>query len=234
MLKKAKKVTLYDNVMTQIQKLIQNGTLAPGDKLPPERELALQLGVSRNTLRECLKALNLVGVLDVRQGGGNYINRDLNLQLVSTSLKFVSAKKIQEILDLLEARRILETASASLAARNATPKLVRELNENLELMKKNIANPEAASKYDTNFHMLIAEASGNQFVAELTNGLRDSLKKVMVKTALITELRTYTISYHEKIAEAIADQDPERVAKLMDEHLLEIEEAVKNYGSFYV
>lgn len=227
-------MTTYDDVMTQIQKLIQNGTLAPGDKLPPERELAAQLGVSRNTLRECLKALNLVGVLDAKQGGGNYINSDLNFQLVSTSLKFVSAKKIQEILDLLEARRILETASAALAAKNATAKLIKDLNENLELMRKNIANPEAAAKYDTNFHMLIAEASGNQFVLELTNGLRDSLKRVMVRTTLITELRTYTISYHEQIAEAIANHDSEKVTKLMDDHLIKIEEAVRNYGSFYI
>jgi len=233
MLRKAKKVTLYDDVMSQIQKLIQNGILAPGDKLPPERELAVQFGISRNTLRECLKALNLVGVLDVKQGGGSYISSDLNLQLVSSSLKFVSAKKVQEILDLLEARRILETANAALAAKNSTPKLVKELQKSLELMTKNLADPEVSATHDSNFHLLIAEASGNQFLAELTNGLQDSLRRVMVKTTLITRLRPYTVTYHEKIIEAIANSDSSIAAKVMEEHLIKVEEEVKKSGLYY-
>ena len=230
MLKKATKMTLYDNIFTQIQQLIQDGTLRPGDMLAPEREMAVQLGISRNTLREALKALELVGVLDVRPGDGSYINKDLNEQLISTSLRFISVQRIKEMLDLLEARRVLEAATACLAAKNSTPELVKELSKELEGMRENIADPETSAKYDSNFHMLIAEASGNSFLAELTKALREPTMRIMHKTTTLVRLRSYTVNYHEQLLEAIANKDHETAEKIMRQHILKIEEEVKKHG----
>jgi len=233
LVEKAKKVTLYDDVMTQIQTLIQNGTWSPGDKLPPERELTLKLGVSRNTLRECLKALTLVGVLEARQGGGNYVSNDLSIQLLSSSLKFVSTRKMQEIIDLLEARRILEATTASLAAQNATPELIKELQENNDLLVKNVANPEVSMLYDIRFHMLIATASGNQFLAKLIAGLQDSLRSVMLNTNTLVKLRPYTVNLHQQILTAIANHDAKTAERVMKKHLLKIEDEVRKSGIYY-
>jgi len=110
---------------------------------------------------------------------------------------------------------------------------INDLQKNLDLMKQNLADPDIASTYDINFHVLIAEASGNQFLTELTNGLRDSLRRVMAKTTAIISLRPYTVTYHEKILESIAKQDPDAAAKFMDEHLKKVEDEVKKSGIYY-
>ena len=226
------KVTLYDDVLGRIRQLIQNGELKPGDKLPPERELAAQFGVSRNTLRESLKALSLIGMLDARQGGGNYISKDMNLQLISSSLKFVSVQELHEILNLLETRRALESATAYAAAKNATPRLIVNLRESTEELCKCIADPELSARYDAQFHMLIAEASGNPFLNELVKALKEPLMRVMEKTTAIYNLRPYTVIYHEALVDSMAKKDPETARRMMCEHLLKTEEEVKKHGIF--
>ncbi len=230
MLRKAKKVTLYDDIVGQIEQLIRDGRFRPGDKLPPERELAEQLGISRNTLREALKALDLMGVLEAVQGGGSYVSKDLNTRLINSSFRFMSLNEDKEIFDLLEARRILESANAYSAAKNATPELIEALRKDLEAMKENIDRTEITSKYDSDFHLRIAEASGNLFLNELTKVLRTPLMKLMLRTTYIKDLMPHTIEFHEKIILALESRDPEMAEKYMREHLAKIESEIKEGG----
>jgi GntR family transcriptional repressor for pyruvate dehydrogenase complex len=229
MLRQANKLTLFDDVVLQIQQLIQDGQLRPGDRLPPERELASQLGISRNTLRESLKALNLLGVLKVQQGGGTYINKDLNNQLISSSLKFLSILEITEILNLLEARKALEVASAFAAAERAKPKDIHTLQKLMKYMKDNAADATLCSKCDLDFHLAIAKASENSFLIELTKAIREPLLRVMEKTIHLDKLLSSAVSNHEAILAAIVKKDSLMAEKMMRIHLEKIEEDIRNF-----
>jgi GntR family transcriptional repressor for pyruvate dehydrogenase complex len=226
MLQQAKKVTLFDDVVLQVQNLIQNGSLRPGDRLPPERELALQVGVSRNTLREALKALKLIGVLKVSQGGGTFINENLNSKIVASSTKFISLVETTEILNLLEARKIIESATAFYAAERADSQDISKMEKFMVLQKDNYEDTELFTRYDSQFHLQIAIASKNPFLLNLLKAIREPLLREMVKTHL--SMPNFTaLKDHESIFDFIKGKDAKRSAEAMNVHLEKIEEIVR-------
>jgi GntR family transcriptional repressor for pyruvate dehydrogenase complex len=221
MLQHAKRVTLFDDVVLQVQNLIQEGSLRPGDRLPSERELAIQLGVSRNTLREALKALKLIGVLKVAQGGGTFVNENLNSNLVASITKFISLVEITEILNLLEARKTIEEATAFYAAERADSQDIDKMKKLIILMKDNYENVELFTKYDAQFHLQIACASKNPFLINLLKAIREPLLREMVKTRLGMPHFT-ALQDHEQILNFIRDKNA-----AMNFHLKKIEETVR-------
>lgn len=230
MLRQATKLTLFDDVIKQIQYLILEGKLKPGDKLPPERELAQELGVSRNTLREALKALTLVGVLEVRQGGGTFISSDINTKLISTSFKFISITETKEIIALLEARKALEVATAYAAAERAEPQNIAELKKLVQLMRDNLNDIEKCSQYDVDFHLAISKASKNPYLITLQQAIRQPLFRAMQKTILLKKTLESALQYHEELLQAISNKDPRHAEDAMRRHLEKVEEDVKNYA----
>jgi GntR family transcriptional repressor for pyruvate dehydrogenase complex len=226
MLKHAKKVTLFDDVVLQMQTLIQEGSLKPGYRLPPERELALQLGVSRNTLREALKALKLIGVLEVSQGGGTFVNENLNSNLVASSIKFISLVEAAEIINLVEARKTIESATAFYAAERADLSDLDKMEKFMVLTKENYEDTELFTKYDSQFHLQIATASKNPFLLNLLKAIREPLLREMVKTHL--SLPPFTaVQDHANIFSAIKAKDSKRSAEAMNLHLEKIEAIVR-------
>jgi GntR family transcriptional repressor for pyruvate dehydrogenase complex len=226
MLQHAKRVTLFDDVVLQVQNLIQEGSLRPGDRLPSERELAIQLGVSRNTLREALKALKLIGVLKVAQGGGTFVNENLNSNLVASITKFISLVEITEILNLLEARKTIEEATAFYAAERADSQDIDKMKKLIILMKDNYENVELFTKYDAQFHLQIACASKNPFLINLLKAIREPLLREMVKTRLGMPHFT-ALQDHEQILNFIRDKNAKASAEAMNFHLKKIEETVR-------
>ncbi|MDR1519849.1 MAG: FadR family transcriptional regulator [Planctomycetota bacterium] len=227
-MKKATKITLYDNVIEQLGDLIGKGSYRQGDSLPSERAMAEELGVSRNTLREALKALGLMGVLEVKHGGGYFVSDDLNTSIVESSFRFMSTEKPNDIRDLFATRRILEAENAALAAANSTPELVAALENDEAGIRNNLDDTEVASSYDTDYHFKIARASGNRMLNNFTKMLRWPLFRMMLKTTYIGDLMQYAVSYHRKITEAIADRNPGLARSMMNEHIMTVERTVLN------
>jgi GntR family transcriptional repressor for pyruvate dehydrogenase complex len=226
MLQHAKKVTLFDDVVLQVQNLIHEGSLRPGDRLPPERELALQLGVSRNTLREALKALKLIGVLEVSQGGGTFVNESLNSNLFASSTKFMSLVETTEILNLVEARKAIESATTFYAAERADLSDMDKMEKFMILTKDNYKDTELFTKYDSQFHLQIATASKNPFLVNLLKAIREPLLREMVKTHL--SLPPFTaVQDHANIFNFIKAKDSKRSAEAMNLHLEKIEAIVR-------
>jgi GntR family transcriptional repressor for pyruvate dehydrogenase complex len=227
MLEPASKVTLFDDVILQIQRLIQNGDLKPGDQLPSERDLARQLGVSRNTLREALKALKLVGVLEMHQGGGTFINEDINERLIASSFRFLALSEVQEILDLLEARKALEVATTYVAAKKAGKEEIEALEQSVDAMRRNINDLALCSQFDLEFHSIISVASQNVFLIELQKGIRDPLLRAMKKTMHLDKTVRRALEYHEEILTAIKNREPDLAKDAMRRHLISVEKDLK-------
>lgn len=225
-MKRATKITLYDNVIQQLSDLIIRGSYRQGDQLPPERQMAEDLGVSRNTLREALKALGLMGVLEVKHGGGYFVSDDINASIIESSFRFVSTEKVQDIRDVFATRRIIEVENAALAAVNSTPELIRTLEIDTVGMENNIDNTEVASSYDTDFHFKIAQASGNRMLHAISRTLRFPLFRMMLKATYLGDLIQQAIQYHRGLIAAIADKNPDQARALMNDHIIKVEKAM--------
>src|SRR6476659_6478971 len=155
-----------DQVVAFVRDLIVRGRLRPGDRLPGERELAVQIGVSRPSVRAGLHALAAMGVVRSRHGSGTFIP-DGPPALGSEPLSFLAALHGFTRDEMYEARRILEVGAAGLAAERATPDQIATLAEEVASLFAAIADPQVFLVHDINFHRAVAAASGNPIVASL-------------------------------------------------------------------
>jgi DNA-binding FadR family transcriptional regulator len=222
-------VSQTDVVVQGIRQLIIDGRLRPGDRLPVEKDLAAALGVSRNPLREGVRALSIMGVLETRQGDGTYVTK-LDPSMLLAPLGFVVDLHVGSGTHHLHAvRRVLETEAAALAARQIVP---AELEAATELLRHNEAeltqrepNHETVIENDIAFHRLIAEAAGNPVLSALIDALggrtmRDRLRRSIAQPgADDTSHREHLL-----ILTALATHDPERARTRMAAHLFTVED----------
>lgn len=159
-----------DEAIERIKEMILAGELGPGDRLPKEADFAERLGLSRNSLREAVKALSLIRVLDVRQGDGTYVT-SLRPELLLDTLGFVlDFHRNDSVLGLLEVRRILEPAATAMAAYHMRDEEIAELHELLEAMENTKEVPDLIA-VEVQFHHRIAAGSGNIVLATLVDSL---------------------------------------------------------------
>ncbi|HCT76326.1 MAG TPA: GntR family transcriptional regulator [Micromonosporaceae bacterium] len=159
-----------DEAIERIKEMILTGELGPGDRLPKEADFAERLGLSRNSLREAVKALSLIRVLDVRQGDGTYVT-SLRPELLLDTLGFVlDFHRNDSVLGLLEVRRILEPAATAMAAYHMRDEEIAELHELLEAMENAKEVPDLIA-IEVQFHHRIAAGSGNAVLATLVDSL---------------------------------------------------------------
>lgn len=222
-------VSQTDVVVESIRQMLIDGRLRPGDRLPVERDLAAALGVSRNPLREGVRALSMMGVLETRQGDGTYVTK-LDPSMLLAPLGFVVDLQDGSGTHHLHAvRRILETEAAASAALQIGP---AELDAAAELLRHNEAeltlgepNHETVIENDIAFHRMIAEASGNPVLAALIDALggrtmRDRLRRSISQPgADETSHRE-----HLSILAALTAQDPDRARTRMAAHLFTVED----------
>jgi DNA-binding FadR family transcriptional regulator len=198
-----------DEAIVRIKALIISGRLRPGDRLPPEPELASQLGVSRSSLREAVRALVLIGVLDVRRGAGTYVTSLEPSMLLESTGFIVELMGGGRELEVFQVRRILEPAAAALAAGRADDETVERLHRLVLRMEAATSVPELADT-DVEFHRTIAEAAGNP----LLTSLLDNLSSETIRTRvwhLITGLGVAEVTKveHRAIYEALRARDPD-------------------------
>ncbi|MGQ9629469.1 MAG: FadR/GntR family transcriptional regulator [bacterium] len=209
--------TIPEEIIVRIKRMIEEGHLKEGSKLPPEREMAEMLGVSRPSLREALRALSLVGVLELRHGDGIYVSDFLENMPVE-SLRFMLLLKRVTLIELFETRKAIETELAGLAAMRASEEDLEAMKEALDAMKENLEDEKRYSHYEIAFHQAIAEASRNSLMLKIMQALNELLKESRRSTALFESIRDDFLP-HERIFREIKDGNPEGARRAMFEHL---------------
>ena len=209
---------LNEEIVGQIEQLILNSELRVGDALPPERELASQLQVSRNILREAISMLVQKGLVVVRPGSGTYVARP-SADFLRESLDFFVRFNASALYDLVEARRALEVQIADLAAQRATADDCQHIEACLRDLEAAVDDSECYVEADLCFHAALANATGNQILQLLLDSFRGALRKnirVLLEhpTAVEDAMR-----YHRRIARAVLQHSPEEARAAMGEHL---------------
>jgi GntR family transcriptional regulator, transcriptional repressor for pyruvate dehydrogenase complex len=216
-------VALTDEAIDKIKHMILSGRVLPGEKLPREADLAAELGLSRNSLREAVKALSVINVLDVRQGDGTYAT-SLAPSLLFEALSFiVDFHRDDTVLDFLEVRRILEPAATSLAAIRMSDEDRTELGKVLEAV--NVDTPvEELVAADLEFHRQIALGAGNPVLASLVDSMSAPTTRARVWRGM-TEPRALerTLAEHRAIYQAITSKDADLARSWAIVHIAGIE-----------
>jgi GntR family transcriptional repressor for pyruvate dehydrogenase complex len=213
--------TTSEGVVTQLREMIQHGELRPGDRLPPERDLAKSLGVSRPTLRAGIRSLAAVGILQSRQGAGTFVvNTEGPPSLDSSPLRLMAALHGFTTGEMFEARLSLEMAIAGLAAERATGDQMASISEELTGMYASLDEPEQYLVHDMRFHQMIAAASGNGILTALMNMVATILFDVRRKTVNRAHDLKESAEMHRQIYRAIRDRNSEEARLAMRDHLL--------------
>ena len=221
-------MALTDGAIDKIKGMILSGALGPGDRLPKEADLAERLGLSRNSLREAVKALSLIRVLDVRQGDGTYVT-SLDSNLLLESLSFVvDFHRDDTVLDFLAVRRILEPAATAMAASRMTDEDVAQLEKLLEGLEES-PTVEALVANDLEFHRRIALGSGNPVLCSLIDSLSGPTTRARIWRGLTQEGAVLkTREQHRAIYEAIASREPELARSWATVHVAGVEQWLRN------
>lgn len=205
-------------VVEHVRRLIESGDLHPGDRLPAERDLALQIKVSRPSLRSGLRTLQAMGVIEARQGSGTYI-ADGPPKLGDGPLRFLAALHGFTRDEMFEARRVLEVGTAGLAAERATAEHIALIADEVASMFASLDDPHTFLVHDLQFHRVVAAGSGNPVLATLIDTLAELVfeyRRVTVERA--TDLKE-SAELHRKIYRAIKDRDPDLARAHMNDHL---------------
>jgi GntR family transcriptional repressor for pyruvate dehydrogenase complex len=217
-------VAITDEAIEKIKEMIISGALRPGDRLPREADLAERLGLSRNSLREAVKALSLIHVLDVRQGDGTYVT-SLEPSVLLEAMAFViDFHRGDTVLEFLEVRRILEPAATAMAATRMTEAETAELRD---LLAKLGADPsvEELVANDLEFHRRIAVGSGNQVLCSLVEGLSGPTQRARIWRGLTQKAAVArTLAEHHAICDAIAAGQPDVARAWATVHVAGVEQ----------
>jgi len=198
---------------------IKDGELKPGDKLPPERNLAESFGVSRSSVREAVSAMVLVGYLEVTQGKGIFLKENIpSPHMFTSSLRDVL--NAYWIMDIIETRQTLECSVVKLAAARADASDISKLEETIRRMEENIKNLEGFYQADFDFHTIICEASNNELLSEMVKMVitktHDQYLKFMPDTLCDPDQAILTAR---RITDCIEKRDTEQASRMMSDHL---------------
>lgn len=222
-------MAVTDEAIEKIKGMILSGELKPGDRLPVEKSLAQRLGLSRNSLREAIRALSVLRVLETRQGAGTFVT-SLAPGLVLEAVGFiVNFHDPRTAIDFLEVRRILEAEAAARAATRIRPEEIeelRDLNDRIRsLADDQPVDTERLVDVDCQFHARIAAASGNQALAALTDMLGGRTAPARsLRLAVHVSTAASAIAEHDAIIAALAAGNAERARLRAATHILNLEE----------
>jgi GntR family transcriptional repressor for pyruvate dehydrogenase complex len=216
-------VAVTDEAIVKIKDMLLSGELKPGDRLPPEKELSDRLGLSRNSLREAVKALSLIRVLDVRRGDGTFVT-SLEPHLLLEAMAFVvELHQDRSTLELFEVRRILEPRAAAMATERATPADLARLAAMLDDVGPNTSVEDLVA-HDVTFHGLIAELSGNTYLSTLLESLTGRTLRARIWRGM-TEDRSVerTLAEHRGIVDAMTARNVDMVQAWTTLHISGVE-----------
>ncbi len=215
------RTTLSSDICRKMVTHLIRGDWQPGDRIPAERELCLQLGVGRASLREALKALEIMGMIETRVGDGTYASERSNFLSRPLLWAILSSSK-SEAQDLIEARTLIEVELAGLAAQRATTADLEEIGKYLDQLETCGADFEKVQRADIAFHLAIAHASHNNILRNALLLIRNLLWHWIADTLQLEGAVARTIEQHQQIFVAIAKRNPPAARSAMQEHLREI------------
>ncbi|HVW87456.1 MAG TPA: FadR/GntR family transcriptional regulator [Bryobacteraceae bacterium] len=221
--RKAKDLT--HSLVAGLQDMISSGALQPGSRLPPERVLAKQFGVNRASIRQALKALDVMGIVHQRVGDGTYLTQDASTTL-RAPLDFLILVDGITFQELFEARRIVEPELAARAARRRSEKDIADLEKEVSALKaKPDMDAQDLAEHDLRFHEIIWRASGNRVCQRMFSSLHRAMSRSLRVTSSLRDEGT-PITAHEQMFQAIREGDAERARVLMFEHLTQGEKTI--------
>ena len=228
-LKKIKKATMAEMIIDQILTMIEEGKFRPGEKLPSEKELAEILCVSRPTLREAMRSLMTMGLIEIRCGDGTYLND--SVKLISEHFKNTHLLKRFSFNELIDTRLLLEPQLAMLAAQNATPEDLDALEKAYGRIADSMeVSPLEFHSTDLEFHMAIAACSKNRFMTEMLRAIEDLLVMMNLSTDVSPDIRVQSITSSRKIVDAIKAGDGELAKAIMYDHVADTGQNIRrNY-----
>ena len=217
-----KQKRVYEDIVGQVQALIQEGVLKPGDRLPPERELAERFQVSRSSLREAIRALELRGLVVSRPGAGTFVSTEP----VETILSVIAASINGSYLsDIFEVRHLLEPQIAALAAERATPEDIQSMARTLEEQAGQIERGETGVEGDTEFHFAMARATHNQALVRVMSTIADVVRQSRDQSLQTPGRPRRSLASHRRILEMITRGEAEAARPAMVHHLSDVEPA---------
>jgi DNA-binding FadR family transcriptional regulator len=217
-------------VVEQVIDLVREGHLKPGDKLPPERSIAEQLGVSRPTVREALSALEIIGLVEIKTGQGTFVTAVDSRNWDSEVLELLGEERSP--FEVLEARRIIEADAAALAAQRGTWEDISEIGKALQALRDELAtNQQWSEEADRQFHLAIVKAAGNSVLTDVFMILMDKTgRKLWAKAkervhGVPSRVQEF-LQEHTQIYEAVGDRDPEKARANTLKHFLHAEQTL--------
>ena len=215
---------IYEEVAKQIERLIL-AKMKPGDKLPAERELSEMFHVSRSSIRDAIRSLELLGLVEPRQGIGTVV-REISADTLVNPLSNVLVRQRQLVSELLDVRKMLEPPLAARAATHASDDEIVEMEEILKRQAEKMAKGELAIEEDSEFHYAIAMASGNTVVLKVLDLLMDLLRGTREKSLQVEGRPQKSIGGHRQILAAIKKRDAAAAEAAMCRHVEEVEHIV--------
>jgi GntR family transcriptional repressor for pyruvate dehydrogenase complex len=225
-----KSIRIYEEIVRQIKAMIAEGRLKSGDQLPPERDLAEKFVVSRTSVREALRALESLGLVEVRPGEGTFV-KEISVEALIEPLALVIMSQREAIGELFEARRLLEPSIAALAARRATPDELQEMERILAEQAKEVAAGRTGLTQDGQFHAAIASAARNQAITRIVHAIMDLLAQIREESLNTPGRPTRSHQDHRRVLEAISRRDDAAAAQAMRDHLVAVEALVLGPGA---
>lgn len=213
---KVKRTRVYEEVMVRLAELIRQGSLQPGDRLPSERILADRMRVSRATLREALRVMELQGLVASRRGAGNYIagGRAADLALVLQHLA---------LQDIFELRLLIEPSIAALAAERATPQDVFRLESILQQQEQEAGQKKNIAETDEAFHSALAESTHNRALLEIGASLMKVIAPSRNESLQTPKRARLSVFSHRRILDAIQARESAEARNAMEEHIRSID-----------
>ncbi len=218
-----------EEVVRQIKALIFSGELSPGDQLPSENELADHFGLSRTTVRDALRVLETQGLIEIKvgAGGGAFVAQPGTGPVLESLTNMLRLQQVT-IPELVEARQVVETNIAVLAAQRATDEDIRAMEEAVAAARAGrAAGDPYFMPHSVSFHMALAKAAKNQVLLLTVNSIRSLFYEVLERLLPADDMAQRAIEDHQKILDAVKERDAEQARQLMQEHILYFKERVK-------
>lgn len=220
------RATTAEGVVAQLRDMIHKGQLLLGDRLPPERDLAKLLGVSRPTLRAGIRSLTAVGILQSRQGAGTFVaDAEDSPTLDSSPLRMMAALHGFTSDEMFEARLALEMSIAGMAAERATSEQITLMSEEIAGMYASLNEPEQYLVHDMRFHQTVAAASNNRILTSLMNMVATILFDSRSKTVKRAKDLKQSAEQHHNIYRAMRERDAHAARTAMHDHLIQTQQA---------
>jgi GntR family transcriptional repressor for pyruvate dehydrogenase complex len=224
---------IYEKIAAHIEEQIVGGTLKPGDKLPSTKELSERFQVGRSTLREALSALKAKGLLEIRQGEGSYVRKVEPEDVALPNLESLLLSK-DTVLELLEARKALETATAGIAAEKRTEADLVQFEQVLTAMEAGLGNEQEGERADIEFHRILAAATHNSIMVRLLETISGQMELAIRETRRLQMYSNVAVSEqllkeHAAIYAAVQAGDAAAAGQAMRDHLLHVERVLSAF-----